>query len=496
MIVTELVAMLGLKLNPTEWAKGDSLVDGLKGAFVGLLAALGLNEIKGMIESVIEMGGALTDTSASLGVAIEDLQELRFAASLAGISAGELDGAIRKYSRGLEEAKKGKGPVADAFRSLKISMDEIKKGGIADNLELIADRFSKMPDGPKKTALAMDLFGRSGAQLIPMLNEGREGVAELRREANELGIVMSSETAGGFDEVGDNIDRTKAALQGVKMSIVTALLPSIKDMVDSLLAWVKANREIIANAVHLVVQAGIVAFKLLAVVVGSLVDIFNWFRDGSDEAMAVLIAIAAVITATVVPALVQMAAAWLLAAGPVILTVAAIAAVVYGIIKLIRHWDLVRAAAGRAWDFIKRKVSDFWNFIKSIPGRILQAFEDLGEGIIKALVKAFDFVVDRAKQAASIIWDEVKNIPVIGDIAAGAEWVVGQAAGLNSPVDSLNSQVGSMVGMSSGGTANVTNTYNINQQPGESAENLAKRIADHDASARRAAFDAVRGGVQ
>jgi hypothetical protein len=221
--IAEFFASLGLKVNAGEWAKGEGVLSNVKKGLAAVGAAFGVAKIVGMINEITDLGGSLSDTSAAIGVAVEDLQELRFAAGLAGIGAGELDGAIRKYSRGLEEAKKGKGPVADAFRDLKISMDEIKGETVAQNLEVIAERFSKMEDGPKKTAIAMDLFGRSGSQLIPMLNEGQAGIAALRNEARELGIVIGEDAVGALDQFGDDMDRTKEALRGLKIQVVTSI---------------------------------------------------------------------------------------------------------------------------------------------------------------------------------------------------------------------------------------------------------------------------------
>src|SRR6202012_2831992 len=88
-------------------------------------------------------------------------------------------------------------------------------------------RFSHMEDGTAKTALAMQIFGRAGAEMIPMLNKGRDGIAELTNEANLFGVTSRGSTAKQAKEFQDSIDRIEGALMGVANALLKELIPSM-----------------------------------------------------------------------------------------------------------------------------------------------------------------------------------------------------------------------------------------------------------------------------
>ena len=81
----------------------------------------------------------------------------------------------------------------NAFKKLNIDLKDSSGQLQATDkvLAQIADRFKSMPDGPQKTALAMQLFGRQGKDMIPFLNQGSAGLAELNKKAHELGVTFN-----------------------------------------------------------------------------------------------------------------------------------------------------------------------------------------------------------------------------------------------------------------------------------------------------------------
>lgn len=75
----------------------------------------------------------------------------------------------------------------------------------------VAELFSLLPDGANKTALAVKLFGRSGAELIPLLNQGKEGLAEFDKLASDLGLTLDKETGKAAEDFNDNLTKLKLA---------------------------------------------------------------------------------------------------------------------------------------------------------------------------------------------------------------------------------------------------------------------------------------------
>ena len=394
-IVGDFIARLGLKPDKKSWDKGDELIGGLKaklGWLVGGAAVVGLTH---MVGSVIELGSHINDLAQSTGISTDALQELGFAAGLAGIDSEALTGSLKKFSAGMQDAAAtGKGPLMDALRKLRIPFKALKGESLDQNLELIANRFASMPNGAKKTALAMDLFGKSGAQLIPLLNEGQAGIVKLRNEAQELGVVLDKDTIEGLDNVGDDMDRVKAATTGLRNQAVAALLPTIRELVTGLLAWVKANRELIKNTIQAAVQGIVTALQVLGKVVGVIVDVFNFFVENAELGESVLIALGVVIAAFAIKA----AIAWAIAFAPVIAAIAVLAAIVLGIRALVKNWDQVKAAMRGAASAIGNALDRIWNGIKDVGNRILKFFtEDIPNGIRDAIIAAFDAVKDAVK---------------------------------------------------------------------------------------------------
>lgn len=502
MIVQQLFSVLGLKVDEASWAKGDKFLSAVKAGFAGVVAGFGIASIKHMIDGVAEMADEAGKTAQKLGITTEAVQELGYAAKLSDVEAGEFNAAMFRLSRGLQDvAKDGKGPAADALKKLGIRFSELKGETLDQNLERIAEGFKKMPDGPKKAALAMDLFGRAGTKLIPFLNSGQEGIVELRNEAERLGIVVSEDAAKQFEEFNDAQTKLSETWRGIKTQVVTALLPTLMHLIESFQGWIDTNREMIQQGLHTVISAVTFAVKGLAFAVDHALKFLAILSSDSDILHGLLIALGAAMTYFAVMAV----AAWVAAAAPVIAFIAIVTAVYVGISKLIKHWDKVKEAAGRAWSFIKDKAADFLSFVLSIPGKILGAFIDLGVGIISAVGNAFDWVLDKAKKLPGEVWSAIKDIPVIGDIASGAESLVKPVNVGYDPVAAANAAVARNAEVVSDGNGvggitvgDTTFQMTINASEGMDAEQLAElaaQKADEKQKQRIAdAYDTLRGG--
>src|SRR5690349_13999782 len=139
MIVEELFATLGLKLDKGSWAKGDELLNAVKTSIIGIGAAYGLNKVREMVGGVVDLGSSLNDTAQRTGVAVEKLQYYGYVAKLNSGSAEQMAFAINFLSRNLAEAKNGTGEAADALKQLHISINDpaFKNADAAGKFELI-----------------------------------------------------------------------------------------------------------------------------------------------------------------------------------------------------------------------------------------------------------------------------------------------------------------------------------------------------------------------
>ena len=337
MVVQELFATLGLKLDKNSFRSADRALGGLKTVAAGVIAAFGVSKLVGMVKGVADVADAASKASQKLVITTEAVQELGFAAKLSDIEQGELEGGLARLAKGLDDvATTGKGPTADALARLGVSFDDLKGKSLDQNLGVLSDAFARLPDGVAKTALASDVFGRQlGSKFIPLLNGGSAGLEAMREEARRLGIVVSSETGKKFEEFNDNQTRLAATWDGLKVQVVTGLLPTLNSLVDRVRAFIETNRELIAVGVERAIGLIISAFEVLGVVVSATVSVFEFFQENMDITEAILITLGGVLAAFAVSA----AAAWVAAFAPVIAIGLAIGALVLFVRKLVRFFQ-------------------------------------------------------------------------------------------------------------------------------------------------------------
>lgn len=176
-----------------------------------------------------------------LGIASDTLSEMAYAAQLSGVGLGELNAGVRILARNMNEANTGASTMQDAFKRIGIEYKNTD-GSLRDVNDVIGDlagKFEAMPDGALKTATAMELLGRSGSQLIPYLNSGREGVKGMREEANLFGVTVTRAFGKNVEHFNDNITRFQTIIKGAAYTIMDSMVPAINTLADKFIDWYK-----------------------------------------------------------------------------------------------------------------------------------------------------------------------------------------------------------------------------------------------------------------
>jgi len=231
----------------------------LTGGLLALGAGLSAAGVAAFAKSSIDAADNMRDLSQRTGVSVEMLSKFQQAANMSGSSIDEVGKGMVKLSRGMAEAAEtGRGPAAEALQTLGISAtDASGKLRTADEVMLdVADRFQQMPDGAEKAALAVDLLGESGANLIPTLNGGRQAI-------EGLNATMSTEFSNKADAYNDSLSAMGATFGQIGMEIASQLLPYLSDAVDWLTKvgigfrdWIVANREPIRQTIETIAVVG------------------------------------------------------------------------------------------------------------------------------------------------------------------------------------------------------------------------------------------------
>lgn len=196
-------------------------------------------------------------------------------ANAAGMSTESWASSMTKLERAQVMAANGSKQQSAAFRELGIEAKNVK-----DQNELmlqVADKFSKMEDGPKKVQLAMMLMGRAGAEMIPILNQGSEALKEQMALAESYGAVLSDDLVAAGQRVDDAFDEMDMGMQGLKNTMFEALAPSIQVVTEYFNGLIKEMIESYraGGMVRTIVDVIVVGFKIMITVIMSVIEAFK-----------------------------------------------------------------------------------------------------------------------------------------------------------------------------------------------------------------------------
>lgn len=216
------------KATATTEDFGKTIAKAAAGIAVTLSAITGAILI-GIQRTINEMD-ALTKQSQKVGVSVEMLSGLKLAADLTGVGIAGLGDAFNKLSKNATEAaSKPMSQAANAFRAVGVEAKD-SNGKVKSTSDLfleVADKFSGLKDGAAKATLAMALFGEAGVKLIPLLNQGSDGLKSMIDEAGKLGIVISTQTAKSATEFNNTLTRLGAVKDSIFIKITAELLPAL-----------------------------------------------------------------------------------------------------------------------------------------------------------------------------------------------------------------------------------------------------------------------------
>jgi hypothetical protein len=251
------------KINPAA----AIAVGGIAG--IGAAAAVATRQAVALAD---EVGAA----SQRLGVSAEELSKFKFAAEQSNASFSDIQAGFRGLNRTAILAARGSTEAKEAFKRLGIDVNNAN-GTLKTTQQLFgeaADAISKIQSPAEKAAAAVSLFGRSaGPALVPLLNKGKEGIASLGKEAEELGIVISTKLARDTDDLGSNMRRVRAVATGFGVAIAETLVPALNDLLvkitPELIKALKDFRQNMGEAAFLTNK-----YANTAIQAGAAVDIF------------------------------------------------------------------------------------------------------------------------------------------------------------------------------------------------------------------------------
>lgn len=199
-----------------------------------------------MMSKFLDTGDAIDKASMRLGIGVDKLQSLQYAAKMSGSSAEDMNQALGKLNENIAKAAAGKNKeLASLFDKLGISLRDAK-GNLrtaADVLPEFADAIQRNTNSTVRARMAIAAFGDAGQKLIPMLQDGSKGLADMEKRAHDLGLTMSGEDVKAAADLGDRFSELGMVFDSFGNTLSAKLAPVLSPIIDDLAEFIAKNKE-------------------------------------------------------------------------------------------------------------------------------------------------------------------------------------------------------------------------------------------------------------
>lgn len=261
------------------------------GQVMGQAISAGINKLEAMVTQAIDTGDELNKLSQKTGMSVENLSELRVAAQLADVSMNTLKTSVRGLYESISQAGRGKGEKNQAFEAIGLDIEKLKGLKPDELFRTVTERLSQYGDSMERAVIQTKIFGKSGAELSPFINE----LTRTTAMARQLGITMDTDTAAAAERFKDNMTVGKIASEAMGMRIAQVLLPSLEKLsgfmvenaknterLDTVTRAADGGLKILATGVTIVGTA----FEIVGGQIGRMAAVFGAVVRGDFKAAA------------------------------------------------------------------------------------------------------------------------------------------------------------------------------------------------------------------
>lgn len=194
-----------------------------------------------LTKNAIDYADHLNDLNQRLGISAEALSGWAYAAQQTGTDIDALGRGLKILSKNMAEALDPKSQQSSLFKALGVDVKDAKGNlrSLEEVLPDIASKFKELDNATTEAALAQQLFGKSGTDLLEFLNQGEDGLEAMRLRARELGVELNDSTLKAADEFNDKLADLKSLALGAGLQLAAELLPALTKIVDQLQAGIK-----------------------------------------------------------------------------------------------------------------------------------------------------------------------------------------------------------------------------------------------------------------
>lgn len=205
------------------------------------LAATGAGAVAAAMVAMTAAGLSAADEHAKLarqlGLSNQELAVMKRAADLSGVSVGELRSNTERLNRAIVDAEKGTGPATEAFEKLGIAAEDIKDLDMQQQLEVLGEAISNVGSRAERSAIAQDIFGRSGSRMLLLLEDAEGTFARATREVDQFGLALSEVDTDAIEAANDNISTLKEGLGSAAQQMAAVFAPAIVSVTDKMIGF-------------------------------------------------------------------------------------------------------------------------------------------------------------------------------------------------------------------------------------------------------------------
>ncbi len=221
---------------------GERMSDAIKGyaaeMAASFAAAFTIANMADRIKEQIDYADSLADVAARSLQSAEALSAFEYALHFQDATLQDYTDGLQKMSQNIAAASEGAKEQSLIFETLGIEIRDnenmVRQSG--EVMMEFANKLASMSDGATKTALAMDVLGKSaGPALLPFLSQGQEGIEEFIKEAERMGLVISTDFSDAAGHFNDNLDKITFRVKGLWRAMAEELTPALNDVSDSML---------------------------------------------------------------------------------------------------------------------------------------------------------------------------------------------------------------------------------------------------------------------
>lgn len=394
-----------------------SAIGGVVGEFGALATKAGLfigSAVAGLVavtRSAANTGDALRDFEKQTGFSADRLQELNYISSQTG-GPEDMSEVIRTLTNNYGRLQAGTGKLASFLKKVSPPLyNQVKAAGSSEKaFDLLLGAMSKIKDPARRTALAIAAFGPEGAKLAEMADESADSLDAMKKRAHELGLVMGKDAREDANSFNDSFAEMVQVLNGVKNTIGVALMPILKEYLDKIVEFVRANR---GQIVEFAQNFAAAVKEMIPLVIDFAKKFFSFFVTFDEKSKSfkanmgnirlAMIALGAIILGPLLASIVSLGAALVslgvaIGVTPIGWFIGIVAALVAVIALLVKYWEPITAF-----------FSEWSNVLIAVGGAIAMFVM----GPIGALIAVAALVWKNWQPISDFfsgLWDKIKNV--------------------------------------------------------------------------------------